>query len=236
MIQLINAVNATATSIMNLQEFFQSLQVIGIELFIMIIILVSGWIIGRVVAFFTNRIVDRFGWDSMLRKTSLGRAILRSGYTAGSFVASLIKWIIYLVALLMALTIPNIPILRSGAESVMNYLPSFIKGLLILIIGIILIDWFADSIKKGQVGEDPVIIFTSEVIRIFLYLIVIAMALSNMGIDVTAIYIIITPVAWAIAIAIGIAAGIVIALFFKDRILESLKNIIEKADKNESKD
>lgn len=233
--QFITIVNAIVTGI-SLQELWQSLQVIGIELFIMIIILISGWIVGRIVAFFANKIIDKFGWDSMLRKTSLGRAILRSGYTAGSFVASLIKWIIYLVALLIALTIPNIPMLRSGAESVINYLPSFIKGLLILIIGIILIDWFADSIKKGQVSEDPIIIFTSEVIRIFLYLIVIAMALSNMGIDVTAIYIIIEPVAWAIAIAIGIAAGIIIALFFKDRVLKSLRDIIEKAGKSESKD
>jgi small-conductance mechanosensitive channel len=220
---------------MSLSEFWGSLSIIGLELFYMVIVLVIGWVIGRVVAFLVNRIVDRFGWDSMLRKTSLGRAILRSGYTAGSFIASLVKWIIYLVAILAALTIPNIPLLRVSAEWVISFLPSFVKGLLILIIGIILIDWFADSIKKGQI-EDPIIVLTSDVIRIFLYLIVIAMALSNMGVDVTAIYIIITPVAWAMAIAIGIAAGIMIVLFFKDRILKSIKDFIEKAGKSESED
>lgn len=220
----------------SVSEFWQSLSLIGLELFYMIIVLAIGWVIGRVVAFLVNKIVDRFGWDSMLRKTSLGRAILRSGYTAGSFIASLVKWIIYLVAILIALTIPNIPLLRDSAEWIIRFLPSFVKGLLILIIGIILIDWFADSLRKGQTGEDPIIILTSDAIRVFLYLIVIAMALSNMGVDVTAIYIIITPVAWAMAIAIGIAAGIMIALFFKDRILKSIRDFIEKAGKSEPKD
>ncbi len=231
--------NAIITEIFNqisLSEFWQTLSFIGLELLYVIIILVIGWIIGRVVAFFVAKIVDKFGWDGMLRKTSLGRAILKSGYTASSFTASLVKWSIYLVAILTALTITNIPLLKNSAEWVINYLPSFFKGLIILIIGIILIDWFADSIKRGQVSEDPIITLTADALRIFLYLIVIAMALSNMGVDVTAIYIIIVPVAWAMAIAVGIAVGIIIVLFFKDRILKTMKDVIEKAGKGESKD
>jgi hypothetical protein len=223
---------------MSLSGFWGSLNIV--ELLHMVIVLVVGWVIGRVAAFLVNRIVDRFGWEGMLRRTSLGRAILRSGYTAGSFIASLVKWIIYLAAILVALTIPSIPLLRASAEWVISFLPSFVKGLLILIIGIILVDWFADSIKKGRI-EDPIIALASDAIRIFLYLIVIAMALSNMGVDATAIYMVITPIAWAIAIAVGIVAGITIALFFKDRILKSVKVFVEKeillkkAGENESK-
>ncbi|MEM4545399.1 MAG: hypothetical protein QW328_01315 [Nitrososphaerota archaeon] len=220
----------SATYGFELGEFLRALSAGFFEwaprLLFFIVILLIGWIIGRLLYSIVSRIVGRMGWEHYMRKTAIGRAILSSGYTAGTFSASLVKWLVYFIAILYSFYTLNIPELSAGVSQILAYLPSLIAGVIILIVGLILADWTAELIKQGQ-SKSGLSMLASDVIRVFLYFIVITVALANMRIDITIIYIFATPIAWAVAIILGIIVGWIL----KDRVKEFIENVLKEGER-----
>ncbi|MEM1991398.1 MAG: hypothetical protein QXE40_05755 [Nitrososphaerota archaeon] len=220
----------SATYGFELGEFLRALSAGFFEwaprLLFFIVILLIGWIIGRLLYSIVSRIVGRMGWEHYMRKTVIGRAILSSGYTAGTFSASLVKWLVYFIAILYSFYTLNIPELSAGVSQILAYLPSLVAGVIILIVGLILADWTAELIKQGQ-SKSGLSMLASDVIRVFLYFIVITVALANMRIDITIIYIFATPIAWAVAIILGIIVGWIL----KDRVKEFIENVLKGGER-----
>ncbi|MDJ0269302.1 MAG: hypothetical protein NXY59_01910 [Aigarchaeota archaeon] len=108
----------------------------------------------------------------------------------------------------------------------MTYLPAFISALLIFIIGFIISDWVGESIKKSFTIESSQAIYISmigDAVKVILYFVTITIALSQLGVDVTIIYIVAQAFAWSLAIFVGVAAGIVVGWLLKDRVKEWLQ-------------
>ncbi|PUA32110.1 MAG: hypothetical protein B9J98_04475 [Candidatus Terraquivivens tikiterensis] len=195
------------------------------RLIVFAVTLLVGWIVGRLLYSAVSRIVGRMGWEHYMRKTVIGRAILSSGYTAGTFSASVVKWLTYLVAILYSIYALNIPELSAGVSQVLAYLPSLVTGIVILVVGLILADWTAELVRQGQ-PKSELSTLASDVVRVFLYFIVITVALANMRIDITIIYIFATPIAWSIAIILGIVVGWTL----KDRVKELIERVLRGSE------
>jgi len=192
--------------------------------------LAVGWIIGRGLAWLVHGTVQRWGFGVVFKKTSIGRAILLSGYTPAQFFASLAKWSVYLIAVYEAMEILQIPALRTFLREIVLYLPYFFSGLLILIVGFIFADSVADIVKQAGGGSraeyyNPF----GDAVRIFLYFVVLVMALAQMKIDVTILYIFAQAFAWSIAIAVAVALG----WHLKDRIGPWIDQLSRKAARDE---
>ncbi len=170
------------------------------------IVLALGWIVGRLGSFLIKNIVGKIRLESTFRKTSIGRAILRAGYTPSSFFALVGKGAIYLSTALFALKLLAIPVLTDSAQIVTEYIPSLIGGALILIAGFTLVDWISGAIERG-VASPLQSNLLSGLVRTLLYFVIITIALSHMKIDVTILYIFAQALAWSLAIAIGIVVG-----------------------------
>jgi len=177
------------------------------------IVLALGWMIGRLVGFLLNRIMGKMGWEPAFRKTSVGRAILRSGYTPSIFFATLGRGIVYFFAVISALNLLSIPFLTASVQTFLEYLPNFVEGVLILVAGLIFTDWVGEAVEKGSfstVQPHPL----GGLVRIPLYFVSITIALAQMKVDVTILYIFAQAFAWSLAIAIGIAFG----WYLKDKV------------------
>lgn len=193
-------------------------------LFALVIILV-GWFVSRLVGRAVRSLVEGLGWETVFRKASVGRAILKSGYTPSSFFSTLSKWVLYLVTVLVATESLSIPALSSYVQSFLGYLPRFVGGILILIVGFIFADWATDLFRKGSAFasvETPGPI--ADLLKLFLYFIVLTIALAQMRVDVTILYIFGQALAWGTAIALGIAFG----WYLKDKIAPWLDELAAK--------
>jgi len=191
-----------------------------------LIILVVGWVIGRLLGSAVGRVVARTGADTAFRRASVGRAILRAGFTASDFSRTTTKWVIYILAILLALENLRISFITASIESFLAYLPNIITAFIIFIIGSILSDWVGESIKKSftvETSQEQYLNIFGETVKVILYFITITIALSHLGIDITIIYIIATAFSWAVAISVGVAAGIIVGWLLKDRIKEVLR-------------
>jgi hypothetical protein len=191
------------------------------------VILVAGWVSGKGAGWLVRGTVSRWSFGPAFKKTSIGRAILLSGYTPSLFFGSLARWCVYLIAIYEAIEVLEIPPLRTFMREIVLYLPYFISGLLILIVGFIFADSVGDIVKQaggGSGGHEYYNPF-GDAVRIFLYFVVLVMALVQMKIDVTILYIFAQAFAWSIAIAVAIALG----WHLKDRVGPWIDQMLPRA-------
>ncbi|MDQ1279037.1 MAG: hypothetical protein QG670_297 [Thermoproteota archaeon] len=171
-----------------------------------VIVIALGWIIGRLLSSVVGSIAGKMRMESSFRKVSIGRAILRGGHTPSTFFASLTKGIIYLLSILFALELLTIPVLTDFVQVLINFIPNLVGGVLILIVGFIFVDWIGEAIEKGSLSTaQPSIL--GNIVRVILYFMVVTIALAQLKVDVTILYIFSQAFAWSLAIATGIALG-----------------------------
>ncbi len=202
------------------------------------IILVIGYVCGRLIHLAISKISRKFGLDTFFRKTSIGRALLRSGYTAGDFLGIFAKWVIYIIAILEALIALDYPPVSPYANYAINKLGEIVAGVIIIIIGIIFSDWLGDYIKRSYSSSEEVdrtfLTLAGDALKFILYYTVITIALKVMGIDVTILYIFANAIAWGIAIAIGVAMVIILITYLRtpiEKFIERLRKKVETTEK-----
>ena len=180
-----------------------------------LVILVIGWIIGRVVAAAVRRVVDRAQIDRFVLDTPLGGALGGSEQAVSKTLGMIAAWFIYALAILAAADALAIEILSEWLTRAVSYLPAFIAGVLIIVLGFVLADFVGDMIERTRTttGTSYTSWFATGV-RVFLYFVVITVGLDTMGVDTEILYIFATALAWglAAAVAIGVGFGVAIAL------------------------
>ncbi|MFH0848798.1 MAG: hypothetical protein V1857_04790, partial [archaeon] len=171
----------------------------------------------------------RWGFGPIFRKTSVGRVILLSGYTPAEFFCSAAKWCMYLTSFYVATEVLEIPVVHVFMRNLVLYLPSFVSGVILLIVGFVFSDLVGDIVKQAGGGDakaeyrNPF----GDTIRIILYFIVLVMALAQMKVDVTILYIFAQPFAWTMAVVTAIAFG----WNLKDRVKTYIDQIIPQTDR-----
>ena len=198
-----------------------------------VIILIIGWAVGRGLGAIISRILDKAGVDDALRKTSIGRAIEKSGITIPRFFDVLIRIFIYLIAVFAAVNVLEIEFLTRYMQMVVEYLPSFIAGVFILIFGLMVSDFVGDAIRAiGREAKIEYAGIASLLVRGVMYLVVIIIGLSTMRIDVSILYTIITALSWGLAGAVAIGGGIAIGFGLRDLVAKRAEDWMEKARKS----
>ncbi len=187
-----------------------------------IIVLIIGWILGRLIGKGISKILDKVGVDDALRKTAIGKAIEKSGMSVVRFFDLLVRYFIYLIAVFAAVDILEVEVVTQFMVRVVEYLPSFIAGVFVLIFGFILADWLADGLSA--IGTEAKVEYSrlvSTAIRFFLYFVVIIIALQLMKINIEILYIFATALAWGSAAGIAVGLGIAFGWGLKGEIAKN---------------
>lgn len=192
-----------------------------------IIILIIGWILGRVLGRIVSEVLDRLGVDDALRKTSAGQHIERSGTNISRLFDLIVRWFIYLIAILTAVSVLQIPALTAAVAAIVAYIPNIVAFIIILVAGFILIDWLMDFLQSmGETQQIQGFGLITLLLRAFLYFIVAILALQQLLLDLTIIYAFVVPVAWGVGIGIGAAIAIIVGLGLRDRAPEIMDRMM----------
>jgi hypothetical protein len=197
-----------------------------------VIILLIGWIVGRLLGKGVAALIDRLGIDDALARTTVGRAINQQYGGAGArgildFFDLIVRWFIYLIAIVAAANALNLAFLTALITAIIAYLPFVALFVIILIVGFIVIDWFADFLRHLASAQrismmQPVI----TVLQAFLYFVLVILALQQLKIDLTIIYVLITPLAWGLGIGVGAAIAIFCWYGMRDRAPEMMDDFL----------
>ncbi len=130
----------------------------------------------------------------------------------------IVRWFVYLIAIVAASNVLKLDFLSNLFQTIVFYLPNVLMFLIILIVGFIVVDYFADILQGW--GKTQNIEFLGVIIlllRVFFYFIILILALSQLLIDLTIIYTFITPLAWGVGLGVGAGIAIFLAYGLRDR-------------------
>lgn len=188
-----------------------------------LLILLIGWIIGRILGGVVARLVDKVELDRMVLDTPLGAILGGTERAVSHAFGTLTRWFVYALAILAAADVLAIAVLSEWINTAVSYLPAFIAGLLIIILGFVVADFIGDAIKRTQAATHTryTDVFATGV-QFFLYFIVIVIGLDTMGIEVDILFVFARALSWGIAVALALGAGIAFGLGGKEYVEENI--------------
>jgi hypothetical protein len=188
------------------------------------IILLIGWIAGRTIGRGAAKVLDKAGLAGALRWTALGKALDKSKIRITGFFELGIRWFIYLLAVLGAADVLQIQTLSNFVYSVVEYIPSLIGGIFLILVGFLVADFIGDALIS--VSKDANIEYGSTFgngFKAILYFVIIITGLSVMKIDVTVLDTIVTALSWGVAVGAGVGLGIALGWGLKDVVAEEAR-------------
>jgi len=174
-----------------------------------LVVLLIGLLIVDFVSDLLQKIFVSTGIDEKFEQTVIGASIRSGGLTASVIIAGIVRIFGYLIFLTAAFDILQLTMITDLLISITQYLPRVLVSILILVIGILSIDIVMDylsSTVKGMKIEGADVIL--PLLRGFLLLILILVALDTMLIDTSILYLFFGPLAWGIAIVVAFKYGV----------------------------
>lgn len=187
-----------------------------------VILLLLGWIVGRIVGWAVTGFVRRTGLSRWTRDTPISSMFDQDVSKLFGLVARLF---VYAIAILAAADVLAIPQLSAWLALAVSYLPAFFGGLLVILLGIIVADLIGDMIERMRAPTKTAYVsYFADGVRIFLYFTVIVVGLDTMGVNVALLYIIAGAVASGLVLAVAIGAGIAFGLGGKEYVAENIED------------
>ncbi|MFH1285337.1 MAG: mechanosensitive ion channel domain-containing protein [Candidatus Micrarchaeota archaeon] len=160
-----------------------------------IIILIAGWAIGSFVEYATRRVLRKLGLHRMVRQSGLEERAKMIGVDLSfmEIASKLLKYLVYLVALMLIFEQLGISRMSTLTENVLAYTPNVVAALLVLVIGSMIAEILEDLIRlfTHSTGLDNLFaecgaeFLPSTIIsmgtKYFVYLTILTMALTQLG-------------------------------------------------------
>lgn len=174
-----------------------------------LIVLLIGLLIVDFICDLLEKVLISTGLDERFERTAFGSSLRSSGLTVSRIIAGIIRIFGYLIVLTAVFDILQLTMITNLLIDITQYLPRVLIAILILLIGVlsidIVMDYLSSTIKDMKIEGADIII---PLLRGFLLLIVVLVALDTMLIDTTIIYILFRPLAWGIAIVVAFKYGV----------------------------
>ena len=174
-----------------------------------LIILISGWILGRLLGRGVRILLTKLSENSRIKDLEIHGIVKKSGVSVGYLGDIAVRLIVYLFAILAAVDVLNLEYLSRMVAGIIAFIPHICAFVIILLVGFILSDYFIDLLEKylsetkvGLIG--PVLIL----FRLLIYFFVIVLALGQLMLDLTIINTVVTPIAWGVGLGIGATIAI----------------------------
>ena len=180
------------------------------KLLLAIVILVVGLLIARVLAKAVEKLLERVGFDRLVERGGVKRALDRSKFDASDIVAKIVYWALVLVTLQFAFGVfgPN-PISALLAQ-IVSYLPNVIVAIIIVIIAAAIAAGVR-SLLEGALGGLSYGRVLANLAAAFIIFLGVIAALNQVGIAFT----VTTPVLIAVLatvsgiLIVGVGGGLI---------------------------
>ncbi len=183
---------------------------------LLIIGLVAGKVIGRVVEKSASKLLHQLHKnepetsDNVVTQTTSTRDSSR-------LIASSVRWFVYLFFVIAAINALEFEQLSTALIDLWIWVPNLLAFILIIVIGLIIVNfigkWIDQELIKKEFGGSKYVITG---VRVIIYAVIFAIALTQLGIGETIIPILVTAFAWSIAIGIGAAIAMGLGFTFKE--------------------
>ncbi len=185
-----------------------------------LIVVLIGWIIARLTAKFTKRVLKTIGLDKLTERLNEIDIVYRSKIriVPSVLLSKLLYYVLFFIFIIAATDVLGMEAISNLMSDLLNYLPHLFSAFLVFIAGILIADFLKGVVLTtcNSLGI-PAANIISNVIFYFLFLNVVMIALSQAKIDTEFIQdnlsIILAGVVLAFAIGYGFASRQIVANF-----------------------
>jgi small-conductance mechanosensitive channel len=188
-----------------------------------VVILLIGWVIGRVVGGVIRGLSSRSTVDRRVAATPLGGALGGTEQAISRSLGRIASYFVYALALLAAADALAIELLSEWIATAVSYIPAFVAGVLIIVIGFVLADFVADVVAATDAMTN--VRYTdafADGLRVFGYFLAVVVGLDTIGIDVQILYLFSAAVAGGLALGVALAVGLAFGLGGRDYVSENV--------------
>jgi len=190
-----------------------------------VVILLIGWVVGRLVGGGVRRVADRTQIDRLVMKTPLGGVLGGTEKAISRSIGRAAAYFVYALAILAAADALAVELLSEWMAAAVSYLPAFIAGTLIIVIGFVLADFLAEIVANTKtVTETDYTGVFADGMRVFLYFIALVIGLGTMGVDVQILNTFAQAAAYGLAAGIALAIGIAFGLGGRDYVAANISD------------
>ncbi|HEY9897698.1 MAG TPA: hypothetical protein V6D00_00825 [Pantanalinema sp.] len=172
-----------------------------------IVVLLVGWWIAGLLGKLTDRALDAIHFDRWMARAHVDEAIARSGMRIepSNLVGNLVKWLVFLVAVLVASDALGLPQVTAALNALIGYIPNVIAAVLIVGFGAVLATFVNNLVRSaplagshllGQVAYYAVLVFA------------VMAALTQLNIAPGLIQTLFTALIGSVAVAAALAFGL----------------------------
>jgi small-conductance mechanosensitive channel len=195
-----------------------------------VVVLLIGWVVGIALGKLVTRLTDSAELDKLVQDTPLGRIMGGSERAISTTFGKIAKWFVYAIALLAAADVLAIELLSEWMSTAVSYLPAFVAGLLVIVLGFVVADFIGDAITRTRTAtQTPYTSWFATGTRMFLYFTAIVIGLDTMGVDVSILLVFAQALAWGIAAALALGFGIALGLGGREYVADNIDNWAGKA-------
>jgi len=185
------------------------------DIAIVIIILLIGFILGRLSGKLIDFVVNKTGLLKMIMGTKAQETTKRTSFTFIGFIKIIVSWTIYLLAIGQAIEILGLESINDFMNNIVTYLPNVVVALIIIILGFIFAEKLVLSIdlylKESRMPSNEIF---SNGIRYFIYIVALIMALSQLRISTDVLLIIAGALSLMACVFVLIGAREIASNFF----------------------
>jgi len=173
-----------------------------------LLILLVGYLIVRAVTKAIKWGLDKAQLEKYVGNTRVGQAVARSGRTLGQIAVSVVKWLMYLVVIVYAISALGVASLTASMEGILAWIPNLIGVAIILFAGLLIGSYVGkaleDVLPRYGVSGSRLISIVAEAL---IYLFVFDLAIIQLGIGQGIVFVMTTALSWGVAAALAIGFG-----------------------------
>ena len=192
---------------------------------LLIIGLVAGKVVGKVVAKTASTILLK----ANLRQDQDIISQSTNQKDTSKLMSATIRWFVYLFFIIAAINALEFEQLSSALTDLWLWVPNLLAFILIVIVGLIVTNfvgkWLDQELIKKDLGSSK---YVSIGIKVVLYSIIFAIALTQLGIGKDIIPILVSAFSWSIAVGIGAAIAVGLGFALKDIIPAAITSASKK--------
>ena len=182
---------------------------------LLIIGLVAGKVIGRVVEKSASKLLQKViknndSDDNIVTQST-------SSQSSSKLVAGSIRWFVYLFFIIAAINALEFEQLSTALTDLWLWVPNLLAFILIVVVGVVIANfiskWLDQELIRKEFGSSK---YALMGVKVIIYAIIFAVALTQLGIGDTIIPILVSAFAWSIAIGIGAAIAIGLGFALKE--------------------
>lgn len=173
-----------------------------------LVILGIGWLVSRLVAAVSERVLLQLGLDRAAARLGVSVRLREAGVslTPSHIVARLVFWVLMLTFLLSAVETLGLSAVTATIARLIAFLPNVIAAGLIFVLGLLLARLVRNLVSSGAAAAElPQAPRLGSLAEIVVALVVGVVALEQLGIETQMVVTVVTAIVGAVGVTVGVA-------------------------------